>query len=179
MLSTVRSLKKWIFIFLLGDPLSFGKPRLFPWSWLHHSGNLCLHNQRGHQTANMRSGDSRGERAFGIASCLSEPAGNAIVLPNWSEDMAWAASTASFWAGFKRYHSCLNLGCFEVVLNSTLTNTDIKFKKNFKELRTLEVNLYQTDGVILLLELLCSCRSPEAEFDELAEQSSSLLQKRI
>lgn len=46
----------------------------------------------------------------------------------------------------------------------------LKKKKNSKELKTLEVNLYQTDGVILLLERLCSCRSPEAKFEELAEQ---------
>lgn len=52
-----------------------------------------------------------------------------------------------------------------------LNSTDIKFsKKKKKELKTLEVNLYQIDGVILLLEFLCSCRSPEEKFDELAEQ---------
>lgn len=50
MLSTLRSLKKLIFIFLLGDPLplSFGKPRPFPWSWLRHRPvKTCVCTTRG------------------------------------------------------------------------------------------------------------------------------------
>lgn len=57
-----------------------------------------------------------------------------------------------------------------MVPNSCLTTAGIKFSKFFEELKTCGVNLCQTRGVILLLGLLCSYRSPKARFTELAEQ---------